>query len=153
MRPAAIALCLALVAAGAEAQVIGYGVAGVGRVSPWSTEPSVSATAGAELFAGDRASLGGEVGQFDSLIVGSANATLHLGALRKAIVLPYITAGYSMMRDLYGAGAFSAVNAGAGLHYWATDRVGLRVELRDYFRPEPQGTTRYWSIRAGIAIR
>ena len=153
MRAAAIALCLTLVAAAADAQVIGYGVAGVGRVSSWNSEASVSATAGAELFAGDRASLGGEVGQFDSLIVGSANATLHFGALRRAIVLPYITAGYSMMRDLYGAGAFSALNAGAGLHYWATDRVGLRVELRNYFRPEPGGTTRSWSIRAGVALR
>ena len=62
-------------------------------------------------------------------------------------------AAIAVCLTLATAGAFSALNAGAGLHYWATDRVGLRVELRDYFRPEPDGTTRCWSIRAGIAIR
>ena len=64
-----------------------------------------------------------------------------------------MTAGYSRLGIGDGEGAFSAFNVGAGLHYWPTDHVGFRMEVRDHFRPDDRGTTQYWSVRAGIAFR
>ena len=67
MRILLLAPLIAAIAAGAEAQVIGYGVGGPGGTAGFINGPSFSAAAGAELFAGDRASIGGEVGMFDHL--------------------------------------------------------------------------------------
>ena len=66
---------------------------------------------------------------------------------------PFVTAGYSRLGIGDGEGAFSAFNAGAGFHYWATDHIGVRAEIRDHVRPDDRGTTQYWSLRAGIAFR
>jgi hypothetical protein len=151
-----------LFAAHASAQGLGYaegGPAGVnGYFGRWSDSFHVGG--GAEIVAADHVGIGGEVGFFGRLVVASANATVHLGGVKNAKFSPFVTAGFSVfgIGDGEGAvdnlfGVFSAYNVGAGLHYWAADRVGFRVEFRDHFRPDDRGMTQYWSVRAGIAFR
>jgi hypothetical protein len=151
-----------LLATHASAQGLGYaegGLAGVnGYFGNWSNSFHVGG--GAEIVAADRLGFGGEVGFFNRLVVASANATVHLGGVKNAGFSPFVTGGFSVfgigdgesaINNAYGV--FSAYNVGAGLHYWAADRVGFRVEARDHFRLDDRGTTQYWSVRAGIAFR
>ena len=139
----------------ASAQGLGYAEGGFAGFSGFFGRASNSfhIGGGGELVVADRVGIGGEFGFFDRLIVGSANATVHLGGLRDVRVSPFVTGGYSRLGIGDGEGAFSAFNIGAGLHYWAADRIGFRVEFRDHFRPDDRGTTQYWSLRAGIAFR
>jgi hypothetical protein len=138
-----------------EAQALGYAAGGFGGYSGFfgTASPSFHVGAGGEVVAADRVGIGGEFGFFDRLIVGSANASFHLNGVRNARFSPFITGGYSRLGIGDGDGAFNTINVGAGLHYWAADRVGFRVEVRDHFRPDDRGTTQYWSVRAGIAFR
>jgi len=137
------------------AQGLGYAEGGLAGVSGFfrSSAGSIHAGGGAEVVVADRIGIGGELGFFNRLIVGSANATVHFGGVASARLSPFVTAGYSRLGIGDGEGAFSALNVGAGLHYWAADRVGFRVEFRDHFRPDDRGTTQYWSLRAGIVFR
>jgi hypothetical protein len=139
----------------ASAQGLGYAAGGFGGYSGFfgSSSPSIHAGAGGEVVAADRVGIGGEFGFFDRLIVGNANASLHLNGVRAAKFAPFLTAGYTRFGIADGEGGFNAFNVGAGLHYWAANRVGFRVEARDHFRPDDRGTTQYWSVRAGIAFR
>jgi hypothetical protein len=137
------------------AQGLGYAVAGPATTMGFVTHSrtTVNVAAGGEVVAADRVGIGGEFGLFNRLIVGSANATVHLAGVSQSKVSPFVTGGYSRMGIGDGEGAFSAFNVGAGLHVWTGDRVGLRFELRDHLRPDDRGTTQYWSLRAGIAFR
>ena len=137
------------------AQGLGYAEGGLaggsGFFGRWSN--SFHAGGGGEVVAADRVGIGGEVGFFNRLIVGSGNLTVHLGGVRDARISPFITGGYSRMGIGDGEGAFSAWNAGAGIHVWASDHAGLRLEFRDHVRPDSRGTTQYWSARVGIVFR
>jgi hypothetical protein len=137
------------------AQGLGYAEGGFAGFSGFSGRASNSfhVGGGGELIAADRVGIGGEFGFFNRLIVGSANATIHLGGFSHARFSPFVTGGYSRLGISDGEGALSAFNLGAGLHYWAADRVGFRVEFRDHFRPDDRGTTQYWSVRVGVAFR
>jgi hypothetical protein len=152
-------LFVTLFATSSFAQGLGYaegGLAGVTGFFGWSAD-SFHVGGGGEVVAADRVGIGGEIGFFDRLIVGSANATVHLGGVSNAKFSPFVTAGYSRFGIGDGEGAFSAFNVGAGFHYWVADRVGFRMELRDHLRPDDRGTTQsmtqYWSFRAGIVFR
>lgn len=138
-----------------EAQGLGYAAGGFGGYSGFfgNSSPSLHAGAGGEVVAADRVGIGGEFAFFDRLIVGTANASVHLSGVKSARFSPFLTGGYSRFGIGDGEGAFNTVNVGAGLHYWAADRVGFRVEVRDHFRPDDRGSTQYWSARAGIAFR
>lgn len=139
----------------AAAQGLGYAEGGLAGVSgfPGRWSDSVHVGAGGEVIAVDRVGVGGEVGFFNRLIVGSANATVHLAGVANARVSPFVTGGYTRMGIGDGEGAFSAFNVGAGLHVWTGNRAGIRLEFRDHYRPDDRGNTHYWSIRAGIAFR
>jgi hypothetical protein len=138
-----------------DAQGLGYAEGGLAGVSGFAGNRSDSfhAGAGGEVVAADRIGLGGELGFFNRLITGSANATVHLAGVKASRVSPFVTGGFTRMGIGDGEGAFSAFNVGAGLHVWTGDRVGLRFEFRDHVRPDDRGTTHYWSVRAGIAFR
>jgi hypothetical protein len=148
-------LLLGFVSTPVYAQAIGYAEGGLAGYSGFFGRASDSfhIGAGGEAVAADHVGLGGEFGFFNRLLVGSVNATVHLGGLSARRFSPFVTAGYSRLGILDGEGAFAAFNAGAGFHYWAADRVGFRMEFRDHFRPDDRGTTQYWSVRAGIAFR
>lgn len=63
---------------------------------------------------------------------------------------PFISGGYSLkFRDDEDSG--SGVNIGAGIQYWASDRVGVRVEFRDhhFFK----GVLNFYAVRLGLAFR
>jgi hypothetical protein len=155
LRPLLAISFIALFATTASAQGLGYAEAGLAGVSGFFGRSSNSfhVGGGGEVVAADRVGIGGEFGFFNRLIVGSASATLHLGGVSGARLSPFLTGGYSRLGIGDGDGAFSSVNVGAGIHYWASDHAGLRIEFRDHFRPDDRGTTQYWSFRAGVAFR
>ena len=144
-----------ILATAANAQGLAYAEGGLAGVSGFFGDMSGSfhVAGGGEVVAANRIGIGGELGFFNRLIVGSGNVTAHLGGVRDATVSPFITGGYTRMGIGDGEGAFSAWNVGAGLHYWATERAGLRLEFRDHFRPDSRGTTQYWSARVGVVFR
>lgn len=137
------------------AQGLGYATGGFGGYTGFfgTASPSIHVGAGGEVIAADRVGIAGEFGFFNRLIVGSANATVHLNGVEAATFSPFISGGYSRFGIGDGEGAFNAYSIGAGVHYWAADRVGFRVEVRDHVRPDDRGPTHYWSLRAGIAFR
>jgi hypothetical protein len=150
-----LASLFSLLASAAQAQGLLHASGGLAGYSGFFGRSAVSVHAGAggEVVAADRVGIGGEFGIFNRLMVGSANATVHLNGVKTATFSPFLTGGYSRFGIGDGEGAFNTFNVGAGLHYWAAKRVGFRVEVRDHFRPDDRGTTQYWSLRAGIAFR
>ena len=57
------------------------------------------------------------------------------GFRRTGKVIPYVTAGYSMLFDSLDDSLndrLNAFNVGGGVNYWFARRAGLRLELRDH---------------------
>jgi hypothetical protein len=153
-----IALVLCATARAAEAQALGYGIAGPAGYSGFfsSNAGLVHAAGGVELLAGGRLGGGGEFGLIagsgGGLWVSSVNGVYHgyrITGDRK--VMPFLTGGYTHMSS--GDGSFNAWNVGGGVDIWPKERVGLRVEYRDHIRPDDRGTVHYWTIRAGVVFR
>ena len=133
----------------AEAQILGYGVAGPAGTSGFiDTGVTFHGAGGAEIVAGDRVGVGSEFGVFDRLITTSGNLTVYVAGQRG-----FVSGGYSRMGIGDGEEAFSAFNVGAGAHVWFGEHTGLRLEFRDHMRPDDRGTTHYWTARAGIVFR
>ena len=155
MRALAAFSFVVLLASSASAQGLGYAVAGPATTMGFVNHSRITfnAAGGGEAIVGDVVGVGGEAGFFNRLIVGSVNTTVHLAGVSTAKFSPFVTAGYSRLGIGDGEGAFSAFNIGAGLHYWGTDHIGFRAEIRNHLRPDDRGTTQYWSVRAGIAFR
>jgi hypothetical protein len=141
-----------------EAQGLGYGIAGPAGISGFfgSSASSIHAAAGGEGLFDGRAGIGGEVGVLansgSALLVLSANGVLHFST-DPSRLSPFVTGGYTIMGVGYGEGSFSAWNVGAGVDYWAKDRVGVRIDFRDHVRPDSRGAVQYWTIRAGVVFR
>lgn len=135
------------------AQAHGYAAGGIAGVSGFVPgQATFHVAGGGDIVPTDHLGVGGEIGFFNRLITGSANVTFYPGGTA-GVVSPFLTGGYSRMGIGDGEGAFSAFNAGAGLHIWTGHRAGIRVELRDHFRPDDRGNTHYWSLRAGVVFR
>lgn len=154
---AALALML-MSARGADAQVLGYGIAGPAGFSGFwgSGSDSMHPAAGGEALVRGIAGVGGEfgaiVGSGSYLFVYSINGVLHVLPARGGHrVSPFITGGYTHMynRD----GGFDAWNAGGGVDVWIRKRAGLRVDFRNHVRPDDRGTVQYWTLRAGVVLR
>jgi hypothetical protein len=61
--------------------------------------------------------------------------------------MPFLGGGYSLgFRRSCG----HAINIGAGVHYWLTEGVGLRVEFRDHMPVEDLTGTHLWGVRVGF---
>ena len=101
---------------------------------------------GAELSA-----LGTRRYLLDSVVgVFSPNAYYHFVHQRDSKFDPFVTAGYSMM---FRAGHANLFNFGAGVHYWFTHGVGLRLEFRDHvLRGDYNPTLNYWGFRFGLVF-
>jgi hypothetical protein len=154
---AALALLLASPRA-ANAQLLGYVVAGPTVLGGGSESfLSGSLAGGAELLARGRAGVGGEVGFVGTPASGwpvvSAGAVVHLIPVRpgRRQLSPFATAGISGIDA--GRGMKSAWNLGGGVDVWRREGIGVRVEYREHFRPEPFGTARYSMLRVGVAFR
>ena len=147
-------------AAPADAQLLGYGIAGLSGHSGFfgSSVTAGHVAGGGEVLAGGRVGGGGEFGLIagtgGGLWVTSANGVFHLLPARpsagEASVSPFVTGGYTRMSS--GEGSFDGWNAGVGADVWFKPHAGLRVELRDHVRPDSRGTVHYWSIRPGLAF-
>jgi hypothetical protein len=142
----------------ADAQVLGYAIAGPAGFSGFfgSNGSGGQAAAGAEVLIRSRAGVGGEFGimvnSSSAMWVTSVNGVLHiLPGTRGHGTSPFITGGYTRLSS--GEGTFSAWNAGAGVHVWPKARVGVRAEFRDHVRSDARGNVHYWMLRAGVVIR
>ena len=89
------------------------------------------------------------VGQ--GLGIFSTNVSYSVGGRdRSRKTIPFVTGGYSLkFRDDEDSG--SGVNLGAGVQYWESKRVGLRVEFRDhhFFK----GVLNFYEVRLGVTFR
>jgi hypothetical protein len=144
-------------AAPAYSQGLGYAIAGPAVRTGFfgSAANAFHFGGGGEFLLKQRLGLGGELGMLgrtNVLMVLSLNGTYHfLRNPRARDFAPFLTSGYTRMGS--GEGSFSAWNIGAGADYWASDRLGVRLEVRDHVRPDSRGTVQYWSIRGGIVFR
>lgn len=152
------ALLLCATARAAEAQALGYGIAGPAGVSGFfsSSGLQLHAAGGAELLAGGRVGGGGELGVLagsgGGLWVSSVNGVFHVVPVtRGEKVSPFLSGGYTYMSS--GEGSFNAWNLGGGADVWFKAHVGFRAEFRDHVRPDDRGTVHYWAIRAGVVFR
>lgn len=154
MRSVFISILITLAAVSADAQVLGYGVAGpAGAMGFVDTRAlTINAAGGAEVFLAKYVAVGAEGGFFDRLISVSVNGALHVVSDSDRMA-PFITAGYTKMGISDGEGSFDAWNVGAGADAWLGRHAGIRFELRDHIRPDHRGTTHYWSFRAGVVFR
>ena len=157
IRAAMFGLSLVLLASNGDAQVLGYGVGGVGGVSGFfNVSPAFQASGGGEVLFGGRLGVGAEVGVFGNssslLYMFSPGVVYHFVPSRVGNrVSPFLTGG----RSAFGESdiIFGTWNVGAGVDVWTLDRVGLRLEFRDHIRPDSRGNVQYWTIRGGIVFR
>lgn len=150
---AAFTLVLGLllpISASAQANSHGYVSAGVG---------ATDLNGGVDwVVANGPLSIGGELG-VGWVFLGAVNASYHLLNRRASRHDVFATVGYAGI----DSSEFSSHGAtvGGGAIYWLAARVGLRF---DAFRFLPASTThnipaeersdsRYWGVRAGVAIR
>lgn len=87
----------------------------------------------------------------DGIGLFSVNGSYHFGARtpgRKLV--PFVTAGYSLA---FRGGHANLANFGGGVHYWFTDRVGLRAEFRDHVWACSYCSSHLWGVRVGVAFR
>jgi hypothetical protein len=86
-------------------------------------------------------SFGGGIG------IGSANATFHFN--RRRTVVPFVTGGYTLF---FRSGHEKGFNFGGGVNWWGSQRIGLKVEVRDHVGLG-FGNTHVWAVRAGLIFR
>jgi len=161
MRAAAAgAAALWLVAATAHAQgnATGYvfGTTGQVKVEDFSAT-TFHAGGGGEYLIGGLFGVGAEIGYLapteawgDGIGVFSTNGSIHFRRTGK--VIPYVTAGYSMLFDTLDD-RINAFNVGGGVNYWFARRAGLRLELRDHIHSADEVTLHWWGFRFGITFR
>jgi hypothetical protein len=83
--------------------------------------------------------------------VVSANAFYQFGRPQRRKVTPFVTGGYSLG---FRSQSVNAVNVGAGVNYWLSEGVALRLELRDHI-PIENGLRdeHLWGARVGFTWR
>ncbi len=145
-----IPILLTGIAAGQSAN--GYLTAGVGS---GASSTIGEFAGGGEFVVAQTVGIGGELGvvtKHSSFGFFSLDGSVHL--LRHAAsgrFDPFVSGGYTRAFELF-SGA-NGGNFGFGLNYWLTDRVGVRVELRDLVFSAGAPSTNYWVFRGGIAFR
>jgi len=85
----------------------------------------------------------------DGVGLFSANGSYHFRKLPSGKLVPFVTAGYSM---LFRSGVGNLVNFGGGVDYWFRERTGLHLEFRDHIWPEC-GPTHFIQFRIGLSFR
>jgi hypothetical protein len=138
-----------------EAQVLGYGVGGLGARAGWfGGGAALQASGGGEVLVSGLAGGAGEYGLFVSsgsaLQVASFNGVVHLASIDNP-TSPFVTAGYS--RFWSGEGEFDAWNVGVGADFRLNPHTAIRADFRDHVRSDFRGTVHYLAFRLGIAFR
>ncbi|HTL01948.1 MAG TPA: hypothetical protein VL243_06970 [Vicinamibacterales bacterium] len=142
-------------AGSAQAQALGYGLAGVSGYTGWfGGGLGWHAAGGGEVLAKGVAGAAAELGVLGNgsggLWVASFNGVGHMPAIGDG-TSAYFTGGYSRFSN--GEGSFNAINFGVGADFRSAGHVGTRVEFRDHLRRDFRGKVHYVSIRAGIVFK
>jgi len=136
------------VASSAGAQVLVYGVLGVGG-TPY--DPAVNAAVGAEAFVQPVLAIAAEAGKIDALTTISASGVLHAPEHRR--ISPFVSVGYARLDHQSPGGNPNALSLGAGIDFRRSSRIGIRAELRDHIAGGTFGPRHHWALRAGIVFR
>ena len=151
----ALAVALPLSAQDRPYVAHGYGYFGLGGTQGTTFGKLLNAGGGGEAFLYKGLAVGGDVGYLghyqnfgsDGFGLASANGSYHFVRSREQKLAPFVTAGYSLA---FRNGTANLTNVGGGINYWFRNRVGLRVEYRDYFTAsDPHIHT----VRFGISFR
>jgi len=154
----AVALSLAAGTARAQGSATGYvfGATGQLRFEDFSVT-TFHAGGGGEYLIGGLVGVGAEIGYLaptrdwgEGIGVFSTNGSLHFRRTGK--VIPYVTAGYSMLFDTLDD-RLNAFNVGGGVNYWFARRAGLRLELRDHIHSADGTALHWWGFRFGVSFR
>jgi hypothetical protein len=152
----AVGFCLA--AAHPASALEGYAFVAPGALTAVGfTNGTLHVGGGAEHVLGSGIGLGAEIGAVGSwrnygTAIGmfSVNGSYHFLRDRQRID-PFVTAGYSLG---FRSGTLNFGNFGGGLNYWFSERIVLRIELRDHVHVSSRvPDLHYWSIRFGVAFR
>jgi hypothetical protein len=138
----------------------GYLFLGVGSGTDLPSFEHVGGGGEVLLFRG--LGVGGELGAMgrpgEGVGVFSIDASYHFLHVRgRPKLVPFVEGGYTRT---FGNKGFTLsenlFNFGGGIHYWVFNRVGLRLEFRDYVAHEHffvGVTDQYWGLRVGLALR
>jgi hypothetical protein len=98
--------------------------------------------------------IGGEIGAItsggDGIPTASANGTYQFmrTSLHSKRMVPFVTGGYTVGSS--GDGSIAGGNVGGGITWWFHKRLGLRMEVRDFFFRDAFNCI---GVRAGISFR
>lgn len=136
----------------------GYGFLAVGGTAGDGSAITFTYGGGGERLIYRGLGLGAELGNVtpigdfgQGLGIFSANASYNFGGRNGSRkMIPFVTGGYSLkFRDDDDSGG--GVNIGAGVHFWSSSRVGVRLEFRDhhFFK----GVLNFYGVRLGVTFR
>ena len=152
---AAAALTLPLSAQDRPYAAHGYGYFGLAGTERTTFGKLLNAGGGGEAFLYKGLAAGADVGylgyyqnfQSNGFGLASVNGSYHFVGSRDQKIAPFVTAGYSVA---FRSNTANLTNIGAGINYWFSRRVGLRVEYRDFFTlSDPHMHT----LRFGVTFR
>ncbi len=132
----------------------GYVFAGFGSVN--SEESMIHFGGGGEVNLYKGLGFGAEIGYLSPInYMGSGIGILSIdgqytfGTGGPGKVRPFLTGGYTLA---FRNGHANAINFGGGIHYWFSNRTGLRVEFRDHVSPD-LWNAHIWQGRVGFDFR
>lgn len=149
---------MALFAASASAQrSMGYWFVAPGAVTSGGTSSfSIHAGGGGEiaiwkgLSAGIEAGAVGLKSNYVDTVTGTAsvNGLYHFFHSKTARYDPFVTAGYSLF---FRSGTANLANYGAGMNYWFSRSMAIRVEVRDHVN-SLSSPIHFWGVRMGLSF-
>jgi hypothetical protein len=80
--------------------------------------------------------------------VASVNGIYHFFHSKTARYDPFVTGGYSLF---FRGGTANLANYGAGLNYWFSRSMAVRVEVRDHVNTQGP-PVHYWGVRMGLSF-
>jgi hypothetical protein len=134
----------------------GYGYGGVGGTTGDFSDSFYNFGGGGEALIYKGFGVGADLGYVaptggisEGVGAFSVNGAYHFGGRnpdRK--VVPFVTGGYSL---LFREGAVSGGNIGGGVQYWASDRLGMRFEVRNII--VSSDSPHFVGLRVGLTFR
>ena len=132
----------------------GYAFVGLGAINAEAGTLQFGGGAEANLYKG--LGIGLEIGYFspmeafgDGIGIFSVNGQYIFGLENPRRFKPFVTGGYSLA---FRSSTANAMNFGGGIHYWLSNRLGLRLEIRDYIIPDIWDM-HAWQGRVGLEFR
>lgn len=133
----------------------GYGYFGLSGTKGATFGKLLSAGGGGEAFLYKGLAVGADVGYLghhknfrsDGFGLLSTNGSYHFVTSREQKLAPFLTMGHGLA---FRSGTANLTNVGGGVQYWLNNRVGLRVEYRDYFT---MNDPHIHTVRVGFSFR